>query len=184
MLQKVIGEAIVRNQLFTTPKVEIPVSLWESPEGRVESSVFVECCDENGIAIEQPSDLCNDRDFLVVRCTGKGEVRFYNKRSLVRIDDIKSSIALCLEEDDTELSTRLFLLDGSLLDGVIQEVLSAERQRLDNDTLDDDINAFGRPFLRLYPLTHEVNTLAEDPDMRPVCLVNKACIVRISPLSD
>lgn len=165
------------NQLLTIPKIEAPVTLWVHPEGRVEGSVFLECCGEDGRPTQQPAEILNSPDpFLVVRCHASGDLRFYNKHALVRVGCENDDAAVALEDELTELQCRLFMMDGSILDGLIREVLPPERRRLY-----DYINTLGQQFLRLFTVTAAA-AAGNDALEWPVCLVNKTYIVRIAQI--
>jgi len=146
------------------PKQPVPVTLWVHPEGRVQAEVFLFRGGEQPGASEVPADLFNSESpFVVARSTETGETRFYNKRAIVRVEYDAGIDPRDPESGDlTQLGCRLSMMDGSILDGVIEAFMPPEHRRLY-----DYINLEGERFLRLRL------------DAGLECLVNKAYIVRI-----
>ncbi|SEP90638.1 hypothetical protein SAMN05421693_11021 [Ectothiorhodospira magna] len=146
------------------PKKLIPVKIWVHPDGLVMGEVgeiFVHLQSYHQQGEEEPVEVMNNTDaFLAMRSRTSGELRFYNKHAVVRLEH---EVSPNWEEPEfiTRLGARLYLMDGSLLQGTIREILPPESSRLY-----DYINIFENRFIRLF-LSDQV-----------VTLVNKAYIVR------
>ncbi len=148
------------------PKKQKLVTLWVHPEGRVIGSIFLYQQSNEHAGAEKPIEVVNnDAPFLVLEREDIGEPRFYNKRSIIRIEYQGDEPEQTPEM--TQLKCRLHMMDGTLFDGTIKEFLQPEHRRLF-----DYINLVDEHFLKLYT--------AEDH----VCLVNKAYIVHITQLED
>ena len=152
----------VSNEELKIPKKQKPVTLWVHPEGRVVGAIFLYQQSENHSGQEQPVDVLNGcAPFVVLQREDLGEPRFYNKRSVVRVEYEDS------EPDDTPdmtvLKCGLHMMDGSRLEGTIREFLPPEHRRLY-----DYINSEGEDFVKLHLGNNNV------------CLVNKAYIVHVT----
>lgn len=152
------------DETLRVEKRKQPVRLWVHPEGQVVGNLFVrpgETDDED----EDPLEVLNgEGPFVVVHVEAPDEVRFYSKRSIVRVEhDVVDEEA----DDVTVLRCGLQMMDGLRMEGSIREVLPPEHRRLY-----DYLNLGGAGFLRIYL------------DDGTVSLVNKAYIVRATELSD
>ena len=105
------------------------VTLWVHPEGRVVGSLFLrEQSPEYG-GTEQPLKALNRcQSFLVFKVDDPDELRFYNIKSVIRVEH---------EPTDNDSSTgidpmncQLHMMDGSLIQGTIYESLPPEHARL------------------------------------------------------
>ncbi|MGI9302661.1 MAG: hypothetical protein ACR2RB_08145 [Gammaproteobacteria bacterium] len=152
--------------VFRIPKKLQPVSLWVHPEGSVVGSIYLHLQSNTGSGEEQPLEVMNHPDpFLVLKCENPEGLRFYNKRSVVRVQYQQSEVDDAA--DIIKLPCRLHMMDGSLLRGTIKERLPPEHRRLF-----DYINIHEDKFVKLH--------VEEDR----VLVVNKAYIVRITPAAD
>ena len=105
------------------------VTLWVHPEGMVVGSVFVRLQSPDSAAEEDPAEVLNAPEaFLVMRREPEGEIRFYNKNSIVRVE---------YQADDQNtfpelepLACTLRMMDGSHVQGVIRKPLPPDRARL------------------------------------------------------
>lgn len=144
------------------PKTQKTVTMWVHPEGPVVGSVFLTIQPKGGADAETPAEVLNDAaPFLVLFREDLGEPRFYNKRSIVRVQHPADP-----RPNDTgavEIGCQLHMMDGSLLRGTIIEFLAPESSRLF-----DYINNESGNFVRIFT------------DDGYECLVNKAYIVQFS----
>ena len=68
------------------PKKLKQVTLWVHPLGRVVGSLFLHLQSNQSSGEEKPLEVLNHPDrFLVVKCDDYADIRFYNKRSIVRV---------------------------------------------------------------------------------------------------
>ncbi len=145
------------------PKKLKQVTIWAHPEGRVIGSLFLHLQSNQYAGEEQPLEILNHTDpFLVLKCDDPRGIRFYNKRSIVRVQYADAEI-----QESPEivcLACRLHMMDGALLTGTIREFLPPEHERLF-----DYININSESFVKLHL------------DVGEICLVNKAYIVHITP---
>lgn len=155
----------MNNETFQIPKKRRPVTIWIHPEGRVVGSMFVLPQSAHSVGEETPIEVLNHPDpFLVIALDESGEIRFYNKRSIVRVIYPQE-----LPEQSAELvrlACSLHMMDGTRLKGTIQELLPPENARLF-----DYINSRsgGGSFVKIH---------LDDGD---VCFVNTAYIVQVAP---
>src|ERR1044071_1435069 len=76
-----------RNHRYTIPKALRQVTLWVHPEGRVIGSLFLSYHTKHGPGMEDPCTVINDpAPFLVLQRTAPEELRFYNKRAIIRVE--------------------------------------------------------------------------------------------------
>ena len=101
--------------------------------------------------------------FLVVKREEPEELRFYNRASIIRVEYEGSAAEPAAEL--TRIACQLHMMDGSLIDGTIQEALPPDRSRLL-----DYLNWQGHRFIRLYV------------DGGTVYLINKSYIIRATDL--
>lgn len=155
-----------RNQGYKIPKALRQVTLWVHPEGRVIGSLFLNFHTKNGAGVEDPFDVLNEpMPFLALQRADPENLRFYNKRSIVRVEYQEEQEPP--EEGVTTLSCQLSMMDGSLIAGTVRHVLPPGRSRLY-----DYLNLANERFAKLY---------MEDGY---VCLVHKTYIVCVSHLDD
>ncbi len=148
------------------PKRLKPLTLWIHPEGRVGASLFLDLQGKHGGEEEELLDILNQRaPFLVLKREDSHELRFYNKAFIIRAEYHEESpsqpmgIAL--------LPCRLHLSDGSIIEGSVREALRPESSRLF-----DFLNLNDRAFAKIHI------------EQGNVCLVNKAYVVSVTPLSN
>ena len=136
------------------------VSMWVHPEGLVSGSIFVTIGEDTGSQEDPRYVLNEDSPFLVLKRKTPEELRFYNRASIVRVEyeDIKPDGGKY-----THLPCRVHMMDGSIIDGDIIEVLPTDRERLY-----DYLNQGQERFIRLYTSDNEV------------CMVNKSYIIQIT----
>ena len=139
------------------------VTLWVHPEGMVIGSVFVRMQSSDSSAEEDPAEVLNAAEqFLVMRREPDGEIRFYNKNSIVRVEyEVEEQRVF---PDITPLECTLRMMDGSHIQGTIWKPLPPDRARL-LDYLNRDTERFVK---------------VDTPDGR-VHLVNKPYIVCAFP---
>jgi hypothetical protein len=155
------------NQRYMIPKTLRQVTLWVHPEGRVIGSLFLSFHTKNGPGVEDPCAVLNEAaSFLVLQRAEPEELRFYNKRAIIRVEYPEEETP---SEEGTGIKTlhcQVSLMDGSLIEGVVRYPLPPNHERLY-----DYLNLSKERFAKLY---------LEDGN---VCLVNKAYIVCVSHLT-
>lgn len=128
------------NDILRVPKKLAPVTLWVHPEGRVLGSLFLREQSPNHAGAEHPLEVLNQSEpFLVFRRDDPLELRFYNKRSIIRVEYAAQDASPTT--DAVEIECRLHMMDGSLISGTIQESLAPDRARL-LDYLNKTIDGF------------------------------------------
>ncbi len=136
------------------------VNMWVHPEGLVTGSIFVTIGEDDG-SREDPSYVLNDTSpFLVLQREKPDELRFYNRASIVRVEYEGS------KPDDSKYTTLpciAHLMDGSVIDGEIIEVLPNDRSRLY-----DYLNQGQERFVRLHTTADQV------------CMINKSYIIQVT----
>ncbi len=119
----------MNNKTLKVSKKLCAVTLWVHPVGRVVGSLFLREQENNDNTAEQPVDVLNQCDpFLVFKVDDPDELRFYNVKSVTRVE---------YESDGTDspaeaepMQCHLHMMDGSLIDGTIFESLPPEHARL------------------------------------------------------
>jgi hypothetical protein len=145
-------------------KARRQVSMWVHPEGLVKGAIFVTVGQDNQTQ-EDPRYVLNaDKPFLVLQRENPEEVRFYNRTSIVRVEYEGEKPN---DENATTIPCRLNLMDGSMLEGDIIEVLPADHSRLY-----DYLNQGQERFIRLFT------------DDSQVCMVNKNYIIQVTTTKD
>jgi hypothetical protein len=135
------------------------VNMWVHPEGLVKGAIFVTVGEDNTTQ-EDPRYVLNaDKPFLVLYRQDPEEVRFYNRSAIVRVEfeDVKPK-----DHKATVIPCRINLMDGSILDGEIIEVLPTDHARLY-----DYLNQAQERFIRLFTGESQV------------CMVNKNYIIQV-----
>ncbi|MFO7604283.1 MAG: hypothetical protein R6X06_10790 [Gammaproteobacteria bacterium] len=141
------------------------VRLWVHPEGLVIGSLFLRQDDTEQVAQESAYEVINqDSPFVVLKREQPDEVRFYNRSSIIRVE--YTATGQDIDSQATTLHCRLLMMDGSVLEGSINEVLPADQSRLY-----DYLNKSSVRFIRLFL------------NARDICLVNKSYIIQVSPLA-
>jgi hypothetical protein len=136
------------------------VSMWVHPEGLVKGSIYVTVGEDN-VTQEDPRYVLNtDKPFLVLYRGDPEEVRFYNRSAIVRVEYEGNKPA---DESVTRIPCRINMMDGSVLDGEIIEILPPDHARLY-----DYLNQAHDRFIRLYTGDSQV------------CMVNKNYIIQVT----
>lgn len=119
----------VKTDNLKVPKKLQSVTLWVHPEGRVSGALYLREHSPHHAGSEEPLEVLNQGEhFLVFRRELPEEIRFYNLRSVIRMEyDGAQELPV---EQVTVLPCRLLMMDGSLIEGTIQEALPADRARL------------------------------------------------------
>lgn len=151
----------MNNEALRVTKTLKPVELWIHPEGCVIGSIYLRARASEDVGEEGPEAVLNRAEpFLALKCEAPDEQRFYSKRSIIRVQYRGESPAG--EGTPSALACRLYMMDGSIVGGVINEFLLPAHRRLF-----DYINHRSEAFIRLYL------------DGDQICLVNKAYVVRV-----
>jgi len=138
----------VDNDILKVPKKLRPVTLVVHPEGRVVGSIYLRTQSPNHAGSEQPLEALNAcKSFLVFNRDEPAELRFYNIKSVIRIEYEAA------EDDDDSGSDRatnpmrchLQLMDGSYITGSIRESLPPHHARLL-----DYLNRSDEAFIKVY----------------------------------
>jgi len=149
------------------PKALRQVTLWVHPEGRVIGSLFLSFHTKNGPGLEDPCAVLNDAaPFFVLQRAEPEDLRFYNKRAIVRVEYQEEETPSEEGAGIKTLHCQVSLMDGSLIEGVVRYPLPPSHERLY-----DYLNLSKERFAKLY---------LEDGS---ICLVNKAYIVCVSQLT-
>jgi hypothetical protein len=160
------GDSMSWHFQLKIPKKLKQVTLWIHPEGRVVGSLFLHLQTRNSAMEEEPLDVLNEAaPFLVLKREDPDEMRFYNKGSIVRLEYQEEEPPAAVESEP--LHCKLYMMDGSLIEGRIIRALPPTRSRLY-----DYLNIEDERFAKLH---------VEDGN---VCLVNKSYIVCVRHLSD
>lgn len=147
--------------ILKVPKLKQQVTLWVHPEGQVVGSLFVREQSPDHAGAEEPLEVLNaDVPFVVLQKESPQELRFYNKNSIIRIEYTADNNT---DDELTILSCKLSMMDGSVIEGTIREILPPEYSRLF-----DYINQEKSRFIRLYFNDNDVS------------LINKSYIVNIT----
>lgn len=155
------------SEALKIPKKLKHVRLWVHPEGPVVGAIFLHCQSDHHEGEERPEEAMNGPEpFFVFRGGSDDDLRFYNKHAVVRLEYTHEPEQA--PEGAVALRSRLHLMDGSTLEGVIREMLVPAHARLF-----DYVNIFEDRFVRLFM-----------DDDATITLVNKAYIVRVTPLDN
>lgn len=119
----------MNNELLKVPKTLKPVTLWVHPEGRVLGSIFLRNQSVTHAGPEYPLEALNDAEpFIVFKRDAPKQLRFYNRKSIIRVEYPGH------EPNTTQtikpLQCELYMMDGSLIGGTIDEPLHPNRARL------------------------------------------------------
>ncbi len=152
------------SEFLKVPKTIRPVVLWVHPEGQVRGSLFVHTQSRSHAGEQDPAELLNETaPFLIVQRHDPDELRFYQRSAIVRAEYDEPAGAPMEEVHPFEC--RLYLMDGSVISGLVNESLAPDHARLI-----DYLNLPETRFVRLW---------LED---ERVCLVNKAYIIHATDL--
>lgn len=136
------------------------VNMWVHPEGLVKGAIFVTVGEDNTTQ-EDPRYVLNaDKPFLVLYRENPDEVRFYNRSAIVRVEYEGTKP---IDDKATVIPCRINMMDGSVLDGEIIEMLPSDHARLY-----DYLNQGQERFIRLYTTDSQV------------CMVNKNYIIKVT----
>lgn len=117
------------NELLKVPKTLKQVTLWVHPEGRVIGSIFLRQHSYHHSGPEQPLEVLNRSEpFIVVQLDATDELRFYNRKSIIRVEYTGKDNQITTTINP--LPCNLHMMDGSLLSGLIQEPLHPNKARL------------------------------------------------------
>jgi len=148
----------VTDETFKVPKKLKPVTLWVHPEGRVRGSLYLREQSPEHAGPEQPLEVLNQGDpFIVVRREEPEELRFYNMRSIIRVEHEAERLP---SDHVPALRCQLQMMDGSFINGTIREQLPPGRARLL-----DYLNRGDESFIKIHT------------DEGTVYLINKAYII-------
>lgn len=136
------------------------VSMWVHPEGLVTGAIYVTVGEDNRSQEDPRYVLNTDKPFLVLKRKQTNDVRFYNRAAIVRVEYEDTG---SIDKKATILPCRVSMMDGSVIDGRIIEVLPRDHARLY-----DYLNLTQERFLRLY--TSDTT----------ICMVNKSYIIQVS----
>lgn len=123
------NEQKVNNEHLIVPKSLKQVTLWVHPEGRVLGCLFLRTHSALHAGKELPLEALNRPEpFIVFKREYPPEMRFYNRKSIVRVEydglDQQKTRAI------RPLTCVLQMMDGSLITGTIEEPLHPNRARL------------------------------------------------------
>ena len=136
------------NDTLKVPKKLRPVTLWVHPEGRVIGSIYLRIQSPLHAGSEQPLEALNAcESFLVFNRDEPAELRFYNIKSVIRIEYTASEEDEVADTDaaNTPMRCHLQLMDGSYIDGSIRESLPPHHARLL-----DYLNRAEENFIKVY----------------------------------
>ena len=128
------------NDHLIVPKAQKLVTLWVHPEGQVSGYMYLRKHSALHAGEELPLEALNRPEpFIVFKREVPPELRFYNRKSIIRVEypgiDKQKTRAI------RPLTCILQLMDGSLINGSIEEPLHPNRARL-LDYLNNPDDAF------------------------------------------
>lgn len=136
------------NDILKVPKKLRPVTLWVHPEGRVIGSIYLRTQSPDHAGSEQPLEALNAcESFLVFNRDDPAELRFYNIKSVIRIeyDATEDDDATDTDRTNNPMRCHLQLMDGSYITGSIREPLPPHHARLL-----DYLNRSDEAFIKVY----------------------------------
>ena len=149
---------MANSEFFKVPKLKKQVTLWVHPEGQVIGEIFLLEQSSLHAGSEQPIEALNhDAPFIVISMEAPSQLRFYNRNSVIRVEYIENEFTH--SESITRIDCQIQMMDGSLLDGQVIEMLPQDRSRIF-----DYLNHSQDRFIKLYTSDEEV------------CLINKSYI--------
>ncbi len=111
------------------PKILKNVVLWVHPEGRVLGSLYLRQQSMQHAGQETVLEALNKKEpFVVFKRFEPNELRFYNRKSIVRVE--YSGREYQVARSIKPLNCQLQLMDGALFKGTIQEPLHPNQARL------------------------------------------------------
>lgn len=148
------------SELLKVPKTLKPVTIWVHPEGQVVGCIYLRKQSIHHAGAEQPLEALNHEEpFIVFMRDDPEEMRFYNRRSIIRVEysgsDYQATQAI------SPIHCEIYMMDGSLILGKIEEPLHPIKARLL-----DYLNSDNGKFIKI---TTDSRTL----------LINKAYIIRV-----
>ncbi len=150
------------NDALKIPKIKRQVSMWVHPEGQVIGSLFLRAQSVNHAGVEEPIEVLNkDKAFIVLDRDEAGQIRFYNRNAIIRVEYDEDTPPVGVEQKI--ISCQLTMMDGALFNGEIRETLAPDRARLF-----DYLNHENARFIKLYTDTNQI------------CLVNKSYIINVA----
>ncbi len=123
----------MNNNILKVPKKLRPVTLWVHPEGRVIGSIYLRTQSPNHAGSEQPLEALNACErFLVFNRDEPAELRFYNIKSVIRIEYETTENNETVDNNTTNnpMHCHLQLMDGAYINGNIREPLPPNHARL------------------------------------------------------
>ncbi|NOX91747.1 MAG: hypothetical protein GXP18_04655 [Gammaproteobacteria bacterium] len=138
----------MNNDILKVPKKLRLVTLWVHPEGRVIGSIYLRTQSPNHAGSEQPLEALNAcESFLVFNRDEPAELRFYNIKSVIRIEYAATGDDETADNGTTNnpMHCHLQLMDGSCIDGSIRECLPPDHARLL-----DYLNRSNEAFIKVY----------------------------------
>lgn len=121
----------MNNKTLKVPKKLREVALWVHPEGRVVGSLYLREQSPNHAGNEQPWEVLNQcKSFLVFKVDSPNELRFYNIKSVIRVEYAANDADSATGADTEPMQCHLHMMDGSLIQGTIFESLPPEHARL------------------------------------------------------
>ena len=149
---------MANSEFFKVPKLKKQVTLWVHPEGQVIGEIFLLEQSSLHAGSEQPIEALNhDAPFIVISMEAPSQLRFYNRNSVIRVEYLENESTH--SESITRIDCQIQMMDGSLLDGQVIEILPQDRSRIF-----DYLNHSQDRFIKLYTSDEEV------------CLINKSYI--------
>ena len=137
------------NEILRVPKKLRPVTLWVHPEGRVVGAIYLRIQSPNHAGSEQPLEALNScGNFLVFNREKPDELRFYNIKSVIRVEYETTEEDAVADNDPhhtNPMRCHLQLMDGSAIDGTIRESLPPNHARLL-----DYLNRAEETFIKIY----------------------------------
>jgi hypothetical protein len=119
----------MNNDHLIVPKSLKQVTLWVHPGGRVLGYIYLRKHSAQHAGEELPLEALNRSEpFIVFKRETPPELRFYNRKSIIRVEypgmDKQKTRAI------RPLPCLLQMMDGSLINGTIEESLHPNRARL------------------------------------------------------
>jgi hypothetical protein len=119
----------VNTKILKVPKKLHTVTLWVHPEGRVIGSLYIREQSPDHAGTEQPLEVLNQcESFLVFKVEDPDELRFYNIKSVIRVEYVASDSDK--ESEIDPMDCHLHMMDGSFIHGEVFESLPPNQARL------------------------------------------------------
>jgi hypothetical protein len=123
----------VDSSTLKVPKKLQAVTLWVHPQGRVVGAIYLRTQSPTHAGSEQPLEALNVcGNFLVFNREQPEELRFYNIKSIIRVEyeNEKNTSMLTKSNDLSAIRCHLHLMDGAYIEGTICEALPPNHARL------------------------------------------------------